>query len=157
MLMEHIEFEGKKHLVEWVPGVPVPASDRITQVSAICLTAAGQVVLVSADGKSWGLPGGHPEPGEAPEETLRREMSEEACCTVDRAEYLGYQKCTPEGRMKPDCQLRYKCLVKLEVFRPRHEIGRRRLVPAVDFLKELDWGKSPIAAELARLALGAGV
>lgn len=156
MVMEHVEFGGKKYLVEWVPGAPVPASDRITQVSAICVTAAGQVVLVSADGKSWGLPGGHPEPGESPEETLKREVREEACCTVERAEYLGYQKCTPEGRMKPDCQLRYKCLVKLDTFRPRHEIGRRKEVPPKDFLATMDWGKSPIAAELARLAFGPG-
>lgn len=155
-MKDSAEFGGKGYLVVWFPGVPVPEGERVTEVSAVCVTGAGDVVLVSGDGESWGLPGGHPEPGESAEETLKREVREEACCTVERSEYLGYQKCTPEEGGKPDIQLRYKCLVKTMIFSPQHEIRHRREVAPRDFLGTLGWGSSPIAVDLARLALGLG-
>ncbi|MEK7474414.1 MAG: NUDIX hydrolase [Candidatus Coatesbacteria bacterium] len=151
-MKDYAQFDGTTYLVEWFPGGTVPPGVRVTQVSAVCVTGDRQVVLVSADGESWGLPGGHPEPGESVEETLRREIREEACCTVERSEYLGYQRCTPEGGGAPDYQLRYKCLVKPMEFLPKHEIRHRKLVPPGEFLGSLAWGKSPIVAELARLS-----
>jgi hypothetical protein len=45
----------------------------------VCLTTAGDVVLVSQDGVRWSLPAGRPELGETWEDTLRREVLEEAC------------------------------------------------------------------------------
>ncbi len=152
MLTGTTEFEGKRYSVEWFSGVPVPSGERATQVSSICFTDSGQIVLVSGDGASWGLPGGHPEPGESVEEALRREVSEESCCEVERCEYLGYQSCTPEDGGEPDIQLRYACLVTPMIFNPKHEIAHRRIVSPNDFLKILAWGDSPIAAELARLS-----
>jgi len=38
--------------------------------------------VISPDGGIWDLPAGRPVPGENWEETLRREMDEEACATV---------------------------------------------------------------------------
>ncbi len=152
MLTDTTEFEGRKYHVRWFSGVPVPSSARVTQVSGICFTETGQIVLVGGDGANWGLPGGHPEAGESAEEALKREIREEACCEVKRFDYLGYQICAPEDGGEPDVQLRYSCLVKPMLFDPKHEVALRKIVPQGDFLKTIAWGDSPIAVELARLA-----
>lgn len=57
--------------------------------NTFCVTADSEVVLVSTDGSRWSWPGGRPEPGEAWEDTLRREMLEEARATGDRCALLG--------------------------------------------------------------------
>jgi len=49
-------------------------------------------VLVTPDGKSWSLPGGHPEGNETVEDAFRREVDEEACATVINLVYLGAQE-----------------------------------------------------------------
>jgi len=46
------------------------------------VTADGDIVVISPDGTIWDLPAGRPEPGESWEQTLRRELDEEACATV---------------------------------------------------------------------------
>jgi NADH pyrophosphatase NudC (nudix superfamily) len=38
--------------------------------------------VISPDGTIWDLSAGRPEPSESWEQTLRREMDEEACATV---------------------------------------------------------------------------
>jgi 8-oxo-dGTP pyrophosphatase MutT (NUDIX family) len=61
---------------------PEPPDGKNHGSSGVCLTPARDMVLVSADGVVWGLPGGRPEGDESFEETLRREVSEEACARV---------------------------------------------------------------------------
>ena len=152
MIEDTAEFLGRKYRVEWHAGVSAPESSRITQVSAVCFTGTGEIVLVSGDGGSWGLPGGHPEAGESPEDALKREVREEACAEIVASEYLGYQKCTPEAGGESDIQLRYAALINLLPFKPTHEASARRSVAPADFLKTLAWGHTEIAADLARLA-----
>jgi ADP-ribose pyrophosphatase YjhB (NUDIX family) len=48
--------------------------------------------VISRDGVIWDLPAGRPEPGESWEQTLRREMDEEACATVIAARLLGFTR-----------------------------------------------------------------
>jgi ADP-ribose pyrophosphatase YjhB (NUDIX family) len=50
----------------------------------------GEIVLISHDGELWDLPAGRPEGCETLEETLRREMLEEACATVLQTRLLGF-------------------------------------------------------------------
>ena len=67
---------------------------------------------------------------------------------------LGWQR-IDDPREPPYLQLRYAARVRLQEFRPTHEIRRRRVVSPQDFLCALSWGRSPIAAELLRLVLEA--
>ena len=46
------------------------------------LVEAGRVVLLENDRDEWELPGGRPEPGEAPETCLAREFAEELGAVV---------------------------------------------------------------------------
>ena len=58
--------------------------------NAFCVTADERVVLISDDGRRWGWPGGRPEGDETWEQTLRREVLEEACAAVVDARLLGF-------------------------------------------------------------------
>ena len=42
--------------------------------------------------RGWDIPGGHIEPGETPEQTMRREVMEEAAVELGRVRLFGYQR-----------------------------------------------------------------
>jgi 8-oxo-dGTP pyrophosphatase MutT (NUDIX family) len=58
----------------------------------LCITSGGDVVLITNDGERWDAPAGRPEPGETLEQTLVREVMEEACARVTAARLLGYSR-----------------------------------------------------------------
>ena len=68
----------------------LPALRPAARSQRLLRHADGEVVLISPDGQRWGWPGGRPEPGESWEQTLRREILEEACATVTCARLLGF-------------------------------------------------------------------
>lgn len=151
-LTDHVIWQGLEILHTWEAGAVPPANLPVRQVSGVCFTEVGEVALVSTDGHAWTLPGGHPEGAESPEQTLAREVLEEACAEVLACHLLGWQR-VDDPREPAYLQLRYVAQVRLLEFRPEHEVRYRRLVPPHDFLSTLSWGHSPIAAELLRVAL----
>ena len=54
----------------------------ITQVYGVCFKE-GKVLVILEQGKKWNIPGGTPERGETPIQTLLREVDEEASVTVN--------------------------------------------------------------------------
>jgi 8-oxo-dGTP pyrophosphatase MutT (NUDIX family) len=58
----------------------------------MCFTADHRIVLVTCNGTEWSHPGGSVEPGETLEQTLEREVREEACARVTDRRYLGCQR-----------------------------------------------------------------
>lgn len=87
------EFAVRANGDDWiVPWHPAPEAPEGTPhgASGICLTADGGLVLISNDGERWGLPGGRPEEHESWEQTLHREVMEEACAIVVQARLLGF-------------------------------------------------------------------
>ena len=115
------------------------------------------MVLISPDGQRWGWPGGRPEPGESWEQTLRREILEEACATVTGARLLGFVRGRGvSGREQGLVLVRsiWRAEVTLRPWRPEHEILFRRTVPASDLAGQL-WiepGAKPIYARAAHEA-----
>ncbi|MEV4077212.1 NUDIX hydrolase [Nonomuraea fuscirosea] len=91
------------------------------------------LVLISHDGEHWGFPAGRPEGEETYEETLRREMWEEACVTVTAARLLGYvrSECV-RGHERGLVLVRafWRATTLPHPWEPRFEIRHRRLVPA---------------------------
>ncbi len=158
---DHVLWQGLEILHTWETGTAPPAGLPVRQVSGVCFTetsftganftGAGAVVLVSTDGHAWTLPGGHPEGAEMPEQTLAREVLEEACAEVLACTLIGWQR-VDDPREPPYLQLRYAARVRPDDFLPRHETLHRRLVSRQEVLSILSWGQSPIAAELLRVA-----
>lgn len=122
--------------VGWYPP-PDPPPGTPHGAAAVCVSG-GRVVLVSDDGRKWGLPGGRPEPHEQWVDTLRREVGEEACTVVERARLLGFTRgvCVrgPEQGLGLVRSM-WRAEVRLQRWAPRFEIVHRRLVPAPEALR----------------------
>ena len=131
---------GQDWLVTWHPGALPPPSGTRHGSAAVCLTADGQVVLVSADGESWDLPGGRPEGDEDWRATPDREVFEEACATVEQATLLGYSRgiCTrgPEEGLVLVRSL-WRAIVVIHDWEPQYEISHRLLAPPTSALSQL--------------------
>ncbi len=69
-----------------------PAEGEVAQIQAVLLTADGRVLTRIKNGEAR-LSGGKPELDDTSlEETLRREVLEEANVEIDKIAYLGYQE-----------------------------------------------------------------
>jgi ADP-ribose pyrophosphatase YjhB (NUDIX family) len=147
-----IQSNGQDWLVSWHPP-PLPPPGTPHGAEGVCVTPAGEVVLISPDGKLWDLPAGRPEVGETWEDTLRREMLEEACATVVAATLLGFTRgaCVrgPEtGRVL--VRSVWRAEVELAPWEPRFEIAHRRVVAATHVMGHLAIETHPFAPIIRR-------
>ena len=141
---ERSSWNGHVYTLTWQAGATVPENTSFIQASGVCFTSEGELVLVEDETGERMLPGGHPEMGESLEQTLIREVWEEACATVEKAIYFGSQQVDEEG-YETRYQARFWTRVKLEPFIPRFETTRRILVKPADFLTTLNWSTTQIA------------
>jgi len=143
-----VRSNGGDWSTAWYPPIAVPVG-RPHGANAFCVTADNAVVLISSDGKRWGWPGGRPEGDESWEQTLRREVLEEACAIVGDARLLGFCRgACLTGPEKGLVLVRsiWRAEVELMPWEPRFEIPHRRTVPAAELLSHLwiDEGFAPI-------------
>jgi ADP-ribose pyrophosphatase YjhB (NUDIX family) len=121
---------GQDWLVSWHPADDPPMGKQ-HGAAGICVATEDQLVLISHDGEHWGFPAGRPEGDETIEETLGREMREEACVEVVGARLLGFSRsqCV-EGHEKGLVLVRsyWRAEVEIKPWEPQFEIGHRRVV-----------------------------
>ena len=134
-----LHANGQEWIVTW--HVPNSVPDGRPHGSAgICLTPEGNVVLISSDGTHWDWPAGRPDNCEDWEETLRREIREEACAIVLTSRLLGFSRghCI-RGKEEGLVLVRgiWRADVELQPWKPRFEIRHRRVVQVTDFLSSL--------------------
>lgn len=129
-----VAANGGTWRLSWHPSAAPDGTRHGAQ--GICLTADGDLVLISDDGERSGVPGGRPEGDETWEQTFRREMLEEACAAVVDAELLGFSRgaCLsgPENGLVL-VRAWWRAEVALGAWVPRHEIPHRRVVPSRDW------------------------
>lgn len=121
------------------------------QVYGIVFNKKGHILVCreSSNG-SWQLPGGKPEPGETPEEALKRELMEEISVSPNRTLLLGAIKVeflNNHNKATGDIfyQLRYVCsLDKLLPLMPDPASGNmweRAFVPQESVTDYVQWGE----------------
>lgn len=135
-----VRSHGGEWVIAWRPPSVVPVG-KAHGANAFCVTADdGGIVLISDDGARWGWPGGRPEGDESWEQTLRREILEEACAIVGDARLLGFCRAVcftgPEAGLVLVRSI-WRAEVELLPWVPRFEIVHRRVVPATDVLSHL--------------------
>ncbi len=117
------------------------------------MTGDGKIVLVSEDGERWGFPAGRPEPGETWQETLRREMLEEACATVVGTRLLGFTRgeCLA-GAERGVVLVRsmWRAEVELGPWEPQFEIRHRQVIAATDIALQRMLENDPFAPIIER-------
>jgi ADP-ribose pyrophosphatase YjhB (NUDIX family) len=125
-----LEVAGGHWLATWWAPPAAPAGQG-HGACGVCVAPDGLVVLISADGLSWDLPAGRTEGAETWEETLRREVREEACARVVAARPLGFarSRCL-SGPQQSLVLVRsfWRAEVELDEWQPQFEIAHRRLV-----------------------------
>ena len=151
LLVETAIWEGRLLTVTWDCTPGLPPRKQTTQASGVCYTSEGRILLVG-DGKSWSLPGGHPEEGETIQEALRREVREEACALVERCVYLGTQRVDDPAEAAPYFQTRWWAQVTLQPFEPKHEMTARRLIAPDELVAILGWDTAQIAQAILEAA-----
>ncbi|MBR9678136.1 MAG: NUDIX hydrolase [Nanoarchaeota archaeon] len=140
------EWKGKKITVLWVK--ERRNDGPITQVSSICFTSKGKILIVrGADGK-WHLPGGHPEENEELEQVVRREVWEEASVKLSKASLLGFSEIFFPGNPNKNegkhyYQARFACLISgvkdVRVDPATRVLFERKFVSPEEFPKFVKW------------------
>jgi ADP-ribose pyrophosphatase YjhB (NUDIX family) len=153
-----VSSDGQQWRVGWYPP-PDPPPGSPHGAAAVCVSG-NRVVLVSSDGRRWGLPGGRPEDNEDWVDTLRREVAEEACAVVHSARLLGFTRgrCVqgPEEGLVLVRSM-WRAEVRLRRWAPRFEIANRRLLPADEALRLVTVAEPSVGPIYRRMLLEAAL
>lgn len=151
-------WRGNKYKLEYADsnGFDNLPYESCQQVYGVCFVKDEIVIVLGesgADGKGWGLVGGHIEKGETYEQTLRREVQEETNMAVKECKPIGVQKVTSaDGGVI--YQLRYVAMVE-PLGKFVKDIGGSvteiKLINPLDYKKYFDWGE--IGDRIIRRAL----
>jgi len=136
--MENYEVLSDSCKILWREGFALEGKKH-TQVSGYVFNDKNQILIVK-NGKTWTIPGGHPENNEKYLETLTRELMEEACVTLKDEKYLGAVEVVENGETY--YQVRYTAKVKdILPFKQEWEISERLFVDLKDLDKYITWSK----------------
>ena len=133
--------------VEWFDDVNFSSLKNVKQVYGVLFNELGEILIVNTVG-NWQLPGGKPEPGESWEETLIREVEEEADVEIESIIPLGHQDVSEikeDGKGTPFCQLRF--FAKISKLKDSTEdpatgkIPERKFIRPKEFSNYCPWGK----------------
>ncbi len=95
-----MQLLGTGYNIHWLPqpneislilDENLPPRHLITSAVALAFHE-GTFLMTNLHQRGWDIPGGHIDPGETPEETMRREVMEEAAVELGPMRLFGYQR-----------------------------------------------------------------
>ena len=126
----------------FTPLTEVPPG-TVTSCFVVAITPNGHIAI-SRPERGLGLPGGHVEAGESPEDCVRREANEECGITLGKLTVIGgwlaeKVKETEYNAKYPKRAYQLMYLAQIEAisdnYTPQHEILERKFIPIEDFPK----------------------
>ncbi len=136
-----IDWHGRNITMTWINTSPV------TQAYCICFNDQREILILDQKGDStWTLPGGSVEVGETLEQTLVREVSEEADISIKNIFLLGLQKVNDPEKRGTYFQARY--IAQVDKIFPQtidpalNRINERKWVPSSEVTRYIKWGKT---------------
>jgi len=155
-------FIDKENIIilSWYEKDDFSQMKNVKQCYGVCFNDKKQLLIVKNKGK-WFLPGGTPEKGETFEQTLIREVNEEADVDVKNIKPAGYNKIEEikDGKKYIFYQLRFVAeisKIKKQTIDPAtNTIFERKFINPKDFLAYTLWGRAEEAMiKRAQLLLG---
>lgn len=143
---EYIGRSGVKYIFEYQDADSFEdlEKDKCKQVYGVCFCGDEMVIGYGGEKQDWGLIGGTIEEGETFEETLKREIQEEANLELISCTPIGYQKVIDTRDGQWIYQLRYACTArqyKEFVSDPAGAITEIKFIDPKDYKQYFDWGK----------------
>ncbi len=149
-MKSEIEWAGQKYLMEWLDDTDFENLDNVVQSYGFVFDEEGRLCIVDCSNGYWCLPGGKPEDcDESFEDTLIREVDEEADLDIKNIRRIGCFRVTPLGE---NCERKVHHILRYvaEVDRIREQtidpcngkIGLRKFVGADEFCDYVDWGEN---------------
>lgn len=143
-----IDWKGEKFAIEWIRTDSLKGITPITQVYGVCFNDKNEILIARKVGdKNWIIPGGHPEGKETIEETLTREMVEEADVKVKNIKLVGVQKVYQQEKPQEYCY-QVRCICELEELLPQtidpaeNTNWERKFVPVTEITEFVKWGNT---------------
>lgn len=142
-----VDWHNQKYLMEWSNGTDFENLDKVVQSYGFIFDKKGRICIVDCNGY-WCLPGGKPEDcDETFEDTLIREVDEEANLDIKNIKRIGYFQVTP---LSDNCErkevhhiLRYTAEVdniKKQTIDPANgKIPLRKFVDPSQFVELVGW------------------
>lgn len=142
-----LTYDNKKYFITWIRDDDISKYKPVGQVYGIVFNEKGEILIARLGSKdSWVIPGGTPEKGETIEQTLQRELLEEADVKVKNILPLGTQKVEAE-----DASITHqiRCIALIDKLLPqtidpdptKNIVWERRFVPAKDITQYIKWGE----------------
>lgn len=140
----NIPWLPQPNMISLILDETLPPRELITSALALAFHE-GNFLMTKLHARGWDIPGGHIERGETPEQTMRREVMEEAAVELGSVHLFGYQRIrllgdVPEGYRYPhpeSFQVFYiGAVAKILPFSPTAEAGARTFFPLAEALQQ---------------------
>lgn len=148
-ISEKSEWKDQEITYTWIPTKELKNYKPVSQIYGICLNDENKILVIK-DKDRWQIPGGTPEGRETPEQTLKREMIEEAQAEIGRIVPLGVQEVNyfdNPNKKQGDLFYQYRYVTFVKKLNPMQSdpatgrLNERRFVSFDEIDDYVKWGR----------------